>query len=83
LPSSTLKHTYSATEQHIEALPTGYKLISITARLKISSKYLEVIRKWRTTEELKWYISMTASLKISSKYLEIIRKWSTTEEMKW
>jgi hypothetical protein len=41
---------------NVETLPTGYKLISITARLKISSKYLEVVRKWSMTEELKWYI---------------------------
>jgi hypothetical protein len=41
---------------NVETLPTGYKLISITACLKISSKYLEVVRKWNTTEELKWYI---------------------------
>jgi hypothetical protein len=41
---------------NVETLPTGYKLVSITANLKIPSKYLEVVRKWSTTEELKWYI---------------------------
>jgi hypothetical protein len=55
LPSSTLKHTVPLSS-NVETLPTGYKLISITACLKISSKYLEVVRKWNTTEELKWYI---------------------------
>jgi hypothetical protein len=28
----------------------------MTASLKISSKYLEIVRKWGSTEELKWYI---------------------------
>jgi hypothetical protein len=52
LPSSTLKHTVPLSS-NVGTLPTGYKLISTTARLKISSKYLEVVRKWSTTEELK------------------------------